>query len=135
MDPEALRPGADDNETGRRTMRMEDYNLTGQHVRIVWNVHTSFGPHNGQTIFRGNVYQRDEMGLWVWGSFFVERADTISVREVPRDKNPESRLYYAPWSSIEVVQIVEEGTKEFEVHELILSRRAEAAKSLTPPSR
>ncbi len=110
-------------------MRMESFNLAGHHVRITWNLLPTRTPHNEQTIFRGEVSHRDETGLWLLGSFFIEKAETLTVREVPRDKEPESRLYFAPWSSMEVIQIIEEGSKDFEVHQRVMARRGDPIKN------
>ena len=109
-------------------MRMESYNLAGHPVRITWKTLSAKTPHNEQAIFRGEVAHRDEAGLWLRGSFFIEKAETLTVREVPRDKNPESQLFFAPWSSIEVIQIIDEDSKEFEIHQLIMARREETMK-------
>jgi hypothetical protein len=59
----------------------------------------------------------------------MEKVDTISLRELPRDKEIENKLYFAPWTSIENVQVILEGTREHEIHQLILSRRNDAQKS------
>jgi hypothetical protein len=112
---------------------MEEYRLAGHHVRIVWKElapKTSNKPE--QTVFRGQVSHQDISGLWLWGNFFVEKVDTISVREMPKDKEAEARLYFAPWSSIEVVQIVLENTRDFDVHKLVLSRRGDNPKETHP---
>ncbi|HUO58621.1 MAG TPA: hypothetical protein VMV05_10645 [bacterium] len=107
-------------------MRMESYNLTGHAVRITWNTLASKTPHNEQTIFRGEVAHKDDTGLWLFGRFFTEKAETLSVREIPRDKNPENQLFFAPWTSIEAIQIIEEDSREFEIHQLVLSRQLES---------
>jgi hypothetical protein len=104
-------------------MLMDTFKLAGHSVRITWTTLAAKNPHNEQTLFRGEVSHQEEKGLWLWGSFFVEKAETLTVREVPRDKDAEDKLYFAPWSSIEVVEIIPEGTKAHEIHQLILSRR------------
>jgi hypothetical protein len=109
---------------------MDEYQLAGHHVRILWkDSPTKSNNKSENTIFRGQVYQKDESGLWLWGRFFLEKVDTISLREIPRDKEGENKLYFAPWTSIESVQVILEGTRDHEIHLLILSRRSEAMKS------
>ncbi len=109
-------------------MLMERFKLVGHQVRVTWINLPGRSPHNEQTLFRGEVSHEDDKGLWLWGSFFIEKAETLSVREVPRERDDEDRLYFAPWSSIEVVQIIAEDSKDFETHKLILSRRRDYAK-------
>jgi hypothetical protein len=109
-------------------MLMENFKLAGHQVRVTWISLPGRSPHNEQTLFRGEVAHEDERGLWLWGSFFVEKAETMSVREVPRDRDDEDRLYFAPCSSIEAVQIIAEDSKDFETHKLILARRQSGAK-------
>src|ERR1041385_9024893 len=102
-------------------MFMENYKLVGRHVRITWIGLPGRSPHNEQTLFRGEVAHENANGLWLWGSFFIEKAETMSVREIPRNKDDEDRLYFAPWSSIEMVHVIDESSKDFETHQLILS--------------
>ncbi len=108
---------------------MEQYQLAGHHVRILWKDSAGkSGNKSENTIFRGQVSQKDDSGLWLWGRFFLEKVDTISLRELPRDKETENKLFFAPWTSIETVQVILEGTRDHEVHQLILSRRNESLK-------
>ena len=108
---------------------MEEYQLAGHHVRILWKDSSpKTGNKTENTIFRGQVSQKDDTGLWLWGKFFVEKVDTQSLREFPRDKDAENKLFFAPWSSIESVQVILEGTRDHEVHQLILSRKNETMK-------
>jgi hypothetical protein len=108
---------------------MEDYKLVGRHVRVTWKTLPARTPHNEQTIFRGEVTHQENSGLWIWGDFFIEKAETMSVREVPRDKDSEDRLYFAPWGSIDVVQVIDEKTRDFEIHQVVISRRDEVSKN------
>jgi hypothetical protein len=107
---------------------MDNYQLVGHHVRIIWRDITP-KPSNqvGGTIFRGQVASADANGLWLWGRFFIEKADTRSVREMPREKDGEIRMYYGPWLSIDSIQIIPENTKEFEIHQTILTRKPDQA--------
>ncbi len=106
---------------------MGNYQLMGQHVRVVWR---EFVPRMsnqvGATIFRGQVAQVDEQGLWLWGRFFNEKADTRSIREQPKEKDGEMKMFFGPWLSIESVQIVPEDSKDYEVHQLVISRKNDA---------
>ncbi len=109
---------------------MDQYQLAGHHVRILWKDSLSKTTNKSEnTIFRGQVYQKDESGLWIWGRFFLEKVDTISLRELPKDKEGENKLYFAPWTSIESVQVILEGTRDHEIHLLILSRKTDVMKS------
>jgi len=110
---------------------MEEYQLAGHHVRILWrDFNPKVGNKSESTIFRGQVSQKDDTGLWLWGRFFLEKVDTQSLREMPRDKEHENKLYFAPWTSIESVQVILEGTRDHEIHQLILSRKNEPNKSM-----
>lgn len=100
----------------------ESYQLTGQHVRLSWRENKE---RPETTILRGQVLQEDDRGLWIWGRFFLERMDTRSLREVPRDRENEFKLFFIPWGSIEVAQIIQEKTRDYEVHQLILNRTIE----------
>lgn len=107
---------------------VENYQLAGQHVRIVWREFTSrLSNQIGGTIFRGQVAHQDAQGLWLWGRFFFEKADTRSVREQPREKDGESKMYYGPWLSMDSIQIISEDSKDFEVHQLVMTRKNEAS--------
>lgn len=109
---------------------MEEYQLAGHHVRILWKDSNPKATNKSEnTIFRGQVSQKDESGLWIWGRFFLEKVDTLSLRELPRDKEAENKLYFAPWGSIESVQVILEGTRDHEIHQLILSRKNEPNKT------
>ncbi len=105
---------------------MSDYQLVGHHVRVIWKEARPGGGKAETPIFRGQVLQRDETGLWLWGRFFTEKADTISLREVPREKDTDHRLYFAPWTSIDSVEIMVENTKQFETHQLVMTRTTNA---------
>jgi hypothetical protein len=105
---------------------MENYQLEGHYVRIVWRDFASkFSNQVGANIFRGQVAHQDAQGLWLWGRFFYEKTDTRSVREQPREKDGETKMYYAPWMSIDAVQIISEGSRDYEVHQLVMSRKNE----------
>jgi hypothetical protein len=95
-------------------------------VRITWK-DSNPKPSNqaGATIFRGQVVHVDYQGLWLEGRFFVEKADTQTLREIPRDKEEEPRLYYGPWTSLDEILIIPEGSKDFEVHQVVLARKFE----------
>jgi hypothetical protein len=106
---------------------MENYQLEGHHVRIVWREFTArLSNQVGSTIFRGQVAHQDAQGLWLWGRFFLEKADTRSVREMPREKEGETKMFYAPWLSIDAIQIIPEDSKDYEVHQLVLTRKGDA---------
>jgi len=110
---------------------MEEYQLAGHHVRILWNDSCpKSGNKTENTIFRGQVSQMDPSGLWLWGRFFLEKVDTQSLREMPKDKETENKLFFAPWTSIVSVQVILEGTRDHEVHQLILSRKNETLKAV-----
>jgi hypothetical protein len=105
---------------------MEKYQLEGHYVRIVWRDFTSkLSNQVGGIIFRGQVAHQDTHGLWVWGRFFFEKADTRSIREIPKEKDGESKMYYGPWLSIDSVQIIQENTKDYETHQLVMTRKSE----------
>ena len=107
---------------------MDNYKLAGHHVRILWREFTSrISNQVGSTLFRGQVAHQDDQGLWLWGRFFYEKADTRSIRELPREKDGEMKMYYAPWFSLESIQIIQEDSKEFEIHQLVLTRKTDGA--------
>jgi hypothetical protein len=106
---------------------MENYQLEGHYVRIVWrDFGSKFSNQIGATIFRGQVAHQDAQGLWLWGRFFLEKTDTRSIRELPREKDGENKMYYSPWISIDTVQIVPEGSRDYEVQQLVMARKNEA---------
>lgn len=112
-------------------MSDDNFKLTGRQVRITWMALPYKAALNESTIFRGAVTHEDDNGIWIYGSFYVERAETLSVREVAKHKDETDRFYFAPWTSIDVVQIIEEGTKDYEIHQIIMSRRQNSGKDKT----
>ena len=107
---------------------MDEYKLVGHHVRIIWrDITPKLSNQVGGTIFRGQVAARDDQGIWLWGRFFTEKADTRSIREMPREKDGEARMYYGPWFSIDSIQIIPEGSKDYEIHQTILTRKPDQA--------
>ena len=112
-------------------MSDDNFKLEGRQVRITWMALPYKATQNESTIFRGAVTHEDGKGIWIYGSFFVEKAETLSVREAPKHKDEIDRFYFAPWSSIDVVQIIEEGTKDHEIHKIVLSRRQNSGKDKT----
>lgn len=111
---------------------MENFKLAGHAVRIGWNHEPGRSFHNEHIVFRGVVSHQEEAGLWLYGSFFVEKAETISVREIPLAGEGEDRFFFAPWPSMDVLQIIPEDSKDFEVHRLILTRRDSRTKKPEP---
>ena len=111
---------------------MSDYQLDGHHVRVVWREARPGGGRAETTIFRGQALHEDEIGLWLWGRFFMEKADTRSVREVPKEKDVDLRMYFVPWTSIDSVEIIGENTKQFEIHQLVLNRTSAASTPTSP---
>jgi hypothetical protein len=106
---------------------MSEYHLVGHHVRVVWKNSRAGAGKAETSIFRGQALQKDETGIWLWGRFFLEKADTLSVRENPMDKDSDPRLFFAPWSSIDSIEIIAEKTKQFETHQLIMNRTSAAS--------
>jgi len=103
---------------------MDPLELDGKHVKIQWrDSNPKVGNKPEMTTLRGEVIQKDLGGLWVRGRFFVEKADTMSVREMPKEKESVDKQYFVPWHSVDVIEIVEEGSKEFEIHQLVRSRK------------
>ena len=67
------------------------------------------------------------------GSFFPgESGYDFTEGTSPKDKEIENKLYFAPWTSIESVQVILEGTREHEIHLLILSRKTMYKKPINP---
>ena len=87
---------------------MSEYHLVGHHVRVVWKDVRPGGGKAETTIFRGQALHKDDTGLWLWGRFFLEKADTLSIREFPKEKDTDLRMYFAPWTSIDSVEIIGE---------------------------
>jgi len=105
---------------------MENYQLEGHYVRIIWRDFTSkMSNQVGATVFRGQVAHQDTHGLWLWGRFFFEKADTRSIREQPREKDGESKMYFGPWLSIDSIQIVPENSKDYEIHQTVMTRKSD----------
>lgn len=97
--------------------------LVGRHVKIFWPDASRVGGKLEALLFRGRVFHQDREGIWLEGRFFVEKADTLSVRAFPKEKEPDDRAFFVPWSSVGVVELIREGTKEFEIHQLVRARR------------
>ena len=112
---------------------MPDYELVGQQVRVVWKEEGLGAGRAEITIFRGQVLKEADKGLWLWGRLFWERAEMPSRREYPKDKDPEMRIYFAPWTSISSIEIIEAGTKQFEIHQMVLNRKA-TTQGTPPPA-
>lgn len=120
----------------------DEYRLPGQHIRVLWRdlkPKPEGKPEN--TILRGQVLAENEHGLWVWGRFFLERMDTMSLREIPRENENEFKMYFCPWGSVDVIQIIQPNTRDSEVHNLILNRTSEEGprdkelRAMLPPAR
>jgi hypothetical protein len=113
---------------------MSEYHLVGHHVRVVWKDARPGGGKAETTIFRGQALHKDDTGLWLWGRFFLEKADTLSIREFPKEKDTDLRMYFAPWTSIDSIEIIGEKTKQFEVHQLVLNRTSQASTAPSAPA-
>jgi hypothetical protein len=113
---------------------MSEYHLVGHHVRVFWKDSHPGGGKAETTIFCGQALHKDEIGLWLWGRFFLEKADTLSVREFPKEKDTDMKMYFVPWTSIDTVEIIGEKTKQFEVHQLVMSRTSPSSTASSAPA-
>lgn len=112
---------------------MQNYKLVGHHVRIVWREFTPRVSNQiSNTIFRGQVAHQDEHGLWLWGRYFIEKVDTKSVRELPREKDGEMRMYFGPWISLDSIQVIPEDSKDYKIHQLVMTRKNDIPNGQNP---
>jgi hypothetical protein len=110
-------------------MTAREHLLIGRRVILLWSSGTRSFPGNlgqksqqnkGEIFLRGLVKKVDQIGVHIIGVQTVKKVDTQSVREFPIDEREKS--YYIPWTAIAGVEIIEEGSEDEKIDNIICER-------------
>jgi hypothetical protein len=76
--------------------------------------------HKGAIYLRGIVEKLDAVGVAINGVRTIKKTDTQSVREFPVDES--EKAFFMPWSSVASIQVIEAGSEDEKVDNIILER-------------
>ena len=110
-------------------MPTNNHMLLGRRVVLLWGAQTrSYANavnmkgqiHRGEIFLRGMVQKVDMLGVVVVGLQTIKKIDTQSVREFPIDNR--EKLYFIPWASVAGIEILEKGSDEEKIDNIICQR-------------